>query len=116
MARAKQQAEERTREAEAARASKEEARLAREELCGEMREAEEIAKRNAIAGVLSPAAKAHVHAKSAAHVGVDLSAARGAAEDAAARAAKARAASLAANEMTRQQSHKFLRAQPKKKG
>ena len=92
------------------------ARAAREELCEDIREAERQAKANAVAGVLSPAARAHAHATRAAHVGIDLRDAGSAAEQQAVRAAKARAVALEANARARKSSHDFFKAQPKKIG
>ena len=112
---AKLAAEARSRELEEHRIIREQARQAREELCEEVRVAEETAKRNAALGVLSPAAMAHAHERRA-HVGADLADAKGAADDAAVRAAKARAAALAANEMERQRSHEILKQRPRKVG
>lgn len=115
-ARAKLEASRVRAELDESRVKREAARAAREELCEDIREAERQAKANAVAGVLSPAARAHAHATRAAHVGVDLRDVGSAAEQQAVRAAKARAVALEANARARKSSHDFFKAQPKKIG
>ena len=106
-ARAKLAAELRAREADEARAAREEARIERDRLCDEARGAEAEAKERARAGLLSPAARSHAVRR--ASQGLGLGNVAEASEQAAARAAKARAAALEANQAERQKANLVVR-------